>query len=55
MSAGYSSVIVYKDNKLAYFNALEKTKDGKLKTYYQFMLEQADKTYDYLLNTINKY
>lgn len=55
MSAGYSPVIVYKDNKLAYFNALEKTKDGKLKNYYQFMLEQTDRTYDYLLETINKY
>ena len=55
MSNGYSPIIVYKENKLAYFNALEKTRDGKLKNYYQFMLEQADKTYDYLLNVINKY
>ncbi len=55
MSTGYLPVIIYKDNKLAYFNALEKTKDGKLKNYYQFMLEQADRTYDYLLETINKY
>jgi len=55
MSAGYSPVIVYKENKASYFNALEKTKDRKLKSYYQFMLEQADKSYDYLLSIINKY
>ena len=55
MSAGYLPVIVYKDNKSAYFNALEKTKDGKLKSYYQFMLEQTNRTYDYLLDTIDKY
>ncbi len=55
MSAGYSPIIIYKDNKTAYFNALEKTKEKKLKNYYQFMLEQADKTYDYLLKTLKKY
>jgi len=55
MSNGYSPIIVYKENKLAYFNVLEKTNEGKLKNYYQFMLEQADKTYDYLLSIINKY
>ena len=55
MSAGYTPIIVYKDNKIAYFNALEKSKEKKLKSYYQFMLEQADKTYDFLLDTIRKY
>ncbi len=55
MSAGYSPIIVYKINKLAYFNALEKTRDGNSKAYYQFMLEQADKTYDYLLEVIDRY
>ncbi|MEI6731279.1 MAG: Fic family protein [archaeon] len=55
MSSRYPPIIVYKENKLAYFNALEKSKDGKLKSYYHFMLEQADKSYDYLLNVINKY
>ena len=55
ISAKYSPIIIYKSNKKNYFNALEKTKDGKLKNYYQFMLEQADKTYDYLLETLKKY
>jgi len=55
ISAGYLPIIVYKENKTAYFNALEKTKEGKLKKYYQFMLEQADKSYDYLLDVLDKY
>lgn len=55
MSAGYSPIIVYKENKTAYFNSLEKTKDGKSKVYHQFMLEQADKSYDFLLDIISKY
>jgi len=55
ISAGYLPIIVYKENKTSYFNALEKTKEGKLKKYYQFMLEQADKSYDYLLEVIGKY
>lgn len=55
MSSKYHPIIVYKDNKISYFNALEKSKEGKLKNYYQFMLEQANKTYDYLLEFIKKY
>ena len=46
---------MYKDNKIAYFNAIEKSKEGKSKNYYQFMLEQADKSYDYILEVIKKY
>ena len=56
MSNGYPPIIVYKDNKSTYFNALEKAREKrKLKNYYQFMLEQTNKSYDYLLFTINKY
>ncbi|MFT4297685.1 MAG: Fic family protein [Candidatus Woesearchaeota archaeon] len=55
ISAGYSPIIVYKDNKKSYFNALEKANYGKIKSYNQFMLEQANKTYSFLLKTINKY
>jgi len=55
MSAGYFPIIVYKSNKASYFNALEKTRDGKLKNYYQFMLEQADRSYDYVLSVLYKY
>ncbi len=55
MANNYQPIIVYKDNKLAYFNAIEKSKENKLKNYYQFMLEQTDKSYEYLLKTINNY
>jgi len=55
MSNGYFPIIVYKDNKAAYFNSLEKSKEGKLKNYYQFMLEQTNKTYDYILDVIKRY
>lgn len=55
MSNGYSPIIVYKDNKLAYFNALERARTGNLKNYYQFMLEQADKSYGFILATISRY
>lgn len=55
MSAGYYSIIVYKENKLSYFNALEQAIDGKSKNYYQFILEQADKSYDYILKVLQRY
>jgi len=55
MSGGYFSIIVHKENKLAYFNALKQAIDGKSKDYYQFMMEQADKSYDYLLKVLQKY
>jgi len=35
MSNGYQPIIVYKDNKVAYFNTLEKSSEGKKKKYYQ--------------------
>lgn len=55
MSAGYTPIIVYKENKLAYFNALEKSQEGNKKNYYQFMLEQTDKSYGFILNVIRRY
>lgn len=55
MSCGYAPIIVYKENKLAYFNALERARTGNLKNYYQFMLEQADKSYSFILDTIARY
>ena len=55
ISNGYSPIIIYKDNKSAYFNVLAKSRFGRAKSYYQFMLEQTNKSYDYLLEVINKY
>jgi len=55
MQNGYPPIIVYEKNKEAYFNAFEKARDGRKKKYYQFMLEQTDKSYNYLLELLNKY
>jgi len=55
MSNGYQPIIVYKENKLSYFNSLTKANEGKRKKYYQFMLEQTRKTYNFLNETARKY
>jgi len=55
MQNGYPPIIVYKENKEAYFNAIEKTREGRKKKYYQFMLKQADKSYDYFLKLLHNY
>jgi len=57
MNNGYPPIIVYKSNKQAYFNAIEKSREGKgkLKNYYQFMLEQTKKSYGYLLGVLGRY
>ncbi len=52
---GYPPIIVYKDNKQSYFNAIEKAREGRKKKYYQFMLEQTNKSYNFLLELLNKY
>lgn len=49
---GYPPVIVYKDNKLAYFKAIESAINGNKKKYYQFMLEQMNKSYDFILELL---
>lgn len=55
ISSGYQPIIVYKDNKLAYFNALTEAGEGRSKKYYHFMLEQTKKTYDFLESLAKKY
>jgi len=55
ISQGYSPIIVYKENKVAYFHSIEGANSGRLKTYYQFMLEQTDRSYDYLLDILSRY
>lgn len=53
---GYFPIIVYTRNVQAYFNAISKgLKRETKKTYYQFMLEQAKKTYDDYLTMIKNY
>jgi len=51
----YSPIIVYKENKVAYFGAIAKASEGRKKKYYHFMLNQANKSYDYILELLNKY
>jgi Fic family protein len=55
MSEGYSPIIVYKENKIAYFNSIKNSQEGRVKNYYQFMLEQVDKSYNFLLKVVEKY
>lgn len=55
MQNKYPPLIVYKENKQSYFNAIKTASEGRKKKYYQFMLEQTNKSYDYLLNLLNKY
>jgi Fic family protein len=55
MNAGYPPIIVYKTHKAVYFNSLENALEGKTKKYYQFMLKQANETYNYMTQVISKY
>ena len=52
---GYPPMIVYKENKEKYFNAIKQAREGRKKKYYQFMLEQTNKSYTFLLDLLNKY
>ena len=51
MRGGYFPVIVFQKNKTAYFNTIQKARDGMRKKYYQFLLEQANSTYDLMLKS----
>jgi len=52
---GYPPMIVFKENRQAYHNSIKKARDGGKKKYYQFMLEQTNKSYDFLLELLKKY
>jgi len=45
MQNHYPLMLVFKDNKQGYFNAIKKARENKNKKYYQFMLEQQLKSY----------
>jgi Fic family protein len=51
MREGYFPVIVFEKNKMAYFNVIKKARDGARRKYYQFLLEQANSTYDLILKS----
>ena len=56
MSNGYFPLIVYSDNSTAYYNAIAKGLSRRNKKgYYQFMLEQAKRTYGQFYNIIQDY
>ena len=48
----YPPIIVYKDNKLGYFNSIQAAHEGNLRKYRQFMLEQAEKTYSQMIGVL---
>lgn len=52
MQNNYPPIIIYKENKLAYFNAIQAMREGDKKKYFQFMLKQAEKTYDQMIRII---
>jgi Fic family protein len=45
----YLPIIIYKQNKKAYFNSIEKAREGKKQKYYQFLISQTNKTYKNML------
>jgi Fic family protein len=56
MSQKYFPIIIYSENSGAYFNSISKGLIGKnMKTYYQFMLKQARKTYKNFHDIIKNY
>ncbi|MDD3160043.1 MAG: Fic family protein [Candidatus ainarchaeum sp.] len=48
----YPLMIVFKDNKQAYFNSIKQAREGKTINYYQFMLLQQKKSYDFIENLL---
>jgi Fic family protein len=56
MRNGYFPIVVYAQNSRAYYNAIAKAVEKKhVKTYYQFMMEQALRTYQEFLEVIEGY
>jgi hypothetical protein len=56
LSHGYFPMIIHSVNSRAYFNSISKGLSGKnRRTYYQFMLEQARKTYHTFYSIIEDY
>ncbi|HIH00192.1 MAG TPA: Fic family protein [Thermoplasmata archaeon] len=56
MDRGYFPMIIYAKNSRAYYYAISKDLHRRTtKNYYQLMLEQAKKTYDYYFAMMKKY
>lgn len=46
MDQKYFPIIIYKENRLKYFNSIEKAINGDKRKYYHFLLTQMEKTYN---------
>jgi len=44
LANNYLPMVIFAENRQAYFNAIKSTEDGNTKKYYKFMLEQYDKS-----------
>jgi Fic family protein len=56
MRNGYFPMIIYSDNSTAYYDAIAKGLARKnMRAYYQFMLEQAQKTYAKFYQIVQEY
>jgi len=56
MDRGYFPMIIYAKNSRAYYNAIAKGLQRRtIKNYYQLLLEQAKKTYDYYFEMMKTY
>lgn len=54
MNNNYPLMLVFKENKNAYFNTIKKGINGYNKSYYEFMLEQQLKSYTLMEKLIQK-
>ena len=53
MTNGYFPMVIYTENAQAYFNALARASEReRMKSYYQFMLGQMLKTYQYFFRVV---
>lgn len=56
MSNGYFPVVIHAENSRSYFNSIAKASQRKnVRTYYQFMLQQALKTYQHFSKVIERF
>lgn len=49
----YNPIIIFKENKKTYFNAIEKAREGKTQKYFQLMIQQSLKSYKQMLKSLH--
>jgi len=56
LTNGYFPMVIYTENAEAYFNAIARASERtRMKSYYQFMLEQTLKTYQYFFSVVESF